>query len=147
MRQNQFQLREVSTDEVKKPIQALNKKKSVINFLIPVKYLIESMDIYSPIFTDIIYHALKNDIFPEELKLAEVIPLFKKAGLYLKKIDKINYWPLSLLSHMSKVFGKIILKQINEFIEPFLSNLLNGFRKTHDTQHSLLKILENVKKL
>ena len=30
-------------------------------------------------------------------------------------------------------------------IEPFLSKVLTGFRENHNTQHSLLKMLENFK--
>ena len=84
---------------------------------------------------------IKNGVFPDELKLAEVIPLFKKYDPF----DKSNYRPVSLLSHMSKVFERIIYNQINECIEPFLSNLPTGFRKNHNTQHSLIKMLENFK--
>ena len=94
-----------------------------------------------PILTDIINNSIKNGVFPDELKLAEVIPLFKKADPF----DKSNYCPVSLLSHMSKVFERIIYNQINEYIEPFLSNLLTGFRKNHNTRHSLLKMLESFK--
>ena len=83
------------------------------------------VDIYLPFLTGIINQALKNGIFPDELKLDEVIPLFKKVDPY----DKINYRPVSLLSHMSKVFERIIFYQINECIEPFLSNLRTGFHK------------------
>ena len=46
---------------------------------------------------------------------------------------------------MPKVFERIIFNQINEYIEPFLSNLLTGFRKNHNTQHCLLKMLEKWK--
>ena len=46
---------------------------------------------------------------------------------------------------MSKVFERIICNPINEYIEPFSSNLLTGFRKNHNTQHSLLKMLESFK--
>ena len=45
---------------------------------------------------------------------------------------------------MSKVFERIIFNQINEYIEPFLSNL-TGFRENHNTQHCLLKMLEKWK--
>ena len=93
------------------------------------------------ILNDIINDSIKNGVFPDELKLAEVIPLFKKADPF----DKSNYHPVSLLSHMSKVFERIIYNQINEYIKPFLSNLLTGFRKSHNTQHSLLKMLESSK--
>ena len=96
------------------------------------------MDIYLPLFTDIINDSLKRGIFPDELKLAEVIPLFKKADPF----DKTNYRPVSSLSHISKVSERIIYNQINKYIEPFLSKVIPGFRKNHNTKHSLLKMLE-----
>ena len=46
---------------------------------------------------------------------------------------------------MSKVFERIIFNQSNECIEPFLSNLLNRFRKNHNTQHCRLKMLKKWK--
>ena len=46
---------------------------------------------------------------------------------------------------MCKVFEIIIFNLINEFIEPFSSNLLSGFRKNRNTQHCLLKMLEKWK--
>ena len=74
-----FYFKEVSSEEVKKVTKSLNKKKSVINSCIPVKVLIDSVDTYLPIFTDVINSSIRNGTFPEELKLAEVTPLFKKA--------------------------------------------------------------------
>ena len=112
-------------------------KKSAISSCI--QHLTESVDINLPFLTHIISQSLKNGIFPDELKLAEVIPLFKKVDPF----DKINYRPVSLLSHMSKVFERIIFNQINEYIEPFLSNKI---RKNLNTQHCLLKMLEKWKK-
>ena len=44
----------------------------------------------------------------DELKLAEVIPLFKKSDPF----DKINQ-PVSSLSYMSKVFERIIFNHEN----------------------------------
>ena len=57
-----------------------------------------------------------------------------------------SLWPVSLLSHISKFYERVIYNQINEYIEPFLSKVLTGFRKNHNTQHSLLKMLENFNK-
>ena len=97
------------------------------------KHLTESVIIYLPFLTDIIDQSLQNGKFPDILKLAEVIPLFKKADL----LDKINYQPVSLLLHMSKVFERIIFNEINKYIEPFLSNLLTGFCKNYSTTLSI----------
>lgn len=85
---------------------------------------------------------MKNSIFSNELTLSEVIALFKKVDSF----DKTNYRPVILLSHLSKVFVTIIYNQIDEYIEP-LSNLMTAFRKNHNTLHSLLKMLKNLRKL
>ena len=99
------------------------------------------MDIYLLLLTDITNDSLKKGIFSEELKLSEVKPLFKKADPF----DKTNYRPVSLLSHISKVFERVIYNEINEYIESSLSKILTGFRKNHNTQQSLLKMLLNFK--
>ena len=80
----------MSSEEVKN-IQSFNKKKSAIISCIPVKVFIDSVDAYLPIFADNINSSIRNGTYLEELKLAEVIPLFKKADLF----DKINYRPVS----------------------------------------------------
>ena len=105
-----FHLKEVSPKKVKKVMKSLNKKKSAISSCIPVKVLIDSVDTYLPIFTDIINSSIRNCTYPEELKLAEVTPLFKKADPF----DKVNYRPVSLLSHVSKVYENYF--QSNKYI-------------------------------
>ena len=81
-----FHLKEVSSEEVKKVIKYFNRKKPATSSYIPVKVLIGSLDTYLPIFTDIINNSIRNDTFHEELKLAEVTPLFKKADTF----DKVS---------------------------------------------------------
>ena len=41
----------------------------------------------------------KNGCFPDELKLAEVIPIYKKGDNLLKGNDR----PVSIISHISKI--------------------------------------------
>ena len=52
---------------------------------------------------------LKIGICPDELKLAEVILLFKKADSF----DKTNYRAVILFPRISNVFERIIYNQIN----------------------------------
>ena len=87
------------------------------------------MDIYLPFLIDIINDSLKRGIFPDELKLAEVTPLFQKADPF----DESNNRPVSLFSHISKVFERIIYNQINDYTELFLSKILTRFHKNHNT--------------
>ena len=80
----EFCFKEIPSNEVKK---ILNRNKPAIGSCIPVSILIESIDIYLPLLTDIIKDFLKTGISPDQLKLAEVILLFKKADPF----DKTNY--------------------------------------------------------
>ena len=83
-------------------------------------------------------HGLETSVFPRNLKQVEVIPFYKK----LDPLNKENYSPVSLLPHLSKVFERIIYKQINSYMEDKLTKCLTGYRKSHGTQHSLLAMLE-----
>ena len=71
-----FEFNKVSSEEVKKVIRSLNKKKAAISTCIPVKILVDSIDTYLPVLTDIINSSIRNRTFPDELKLTEVKPIF-----------------------------------------------------------------------
>ena len=72
-------------------------------------------------------------IFPQTLKLANVIPVHKKGAATLMK----NYRPISLLPIIPKIFEKYMYSQILIYIEKFLSPSLFAFRKGHCTEHCL----------
>ena len=103
----------------------MSQKKSAISSCIPVKVLIDSVDRYLSLFNDIINSYIRNATFPEKLKLAEVTPFLKKADPF----GKVNYTPVSLLSHLSKVYEKIMFTQIGRYFEPYFSTFPTGFRK------------------
>ena len=80
--------------------------------------------------------------FPGELKVADVISVFKEED----PNNKANCRPFSLLPIISKIFERIIFEQIEKFAEKILSPKLCGFRKDHSTQHVLLNLLKNWQK-
>ena len=53
--------------------------------------------------------------------------------------------PVSLLLHMSKVFERLLDKQIETFMSNKLSIKLYGFRKNYNTQYCLTYMLEKLK--
>ena len=136
-----FNIRYVSVKEVKKELMNLSSKKLTRKGNIPAKTLKDSLSVYTKELTNIINNCLKDGLFRNELKLAEVSPVFKKDDL-----NKENYRPVSILSHMSKVFERIFYKQINRFMTSKFSPFLCGFRKNHNSLYSLLKTIEVWKK-
>ena len=92
--------------------------------------------------TQILNMSIDNNCYPDDLKLAEILPVFKKKD----DLNKENDRPVSVLSQVSKVFERIMHTQIEDFMKDKLSNLLPGSRKNHNTQHCLMSMLERWKK-
>ena len=97
-----------------------------------------TLDIHLSLITKIINLSFENACFLDDLKLAEVSPIFKKND----DLDKENNRPVNALFNVSKVFERIIYIQIDAFMQDKLSNLLTG-RKSHSRQHCLMFMLEN----
>ena len=137
-----FSFHNVKDDEVQKIIMNLDGSKATPVGDIPTDMLKQAIDIHLLIKTQIIIMSIDNNCYPEDLKLAEVSPVFKKKD----DLNKENYRPISVLSHVSKVFERVMYQQIEDFMKDKLSNLLIGFRKNHNTQHCLTSLLERWKK-
>ena len=87
---------------------------------------------------DCINDCLLKGSFPDSLKLGNITPVHKKD----EPTDKENYRPVSVLPLLSKIFGRLIYDQLNEYLEQYRNSLLCGFRKAHSTQHALLRLLQ-----
>lgn len=57
--------------------------------------------------------SIEKNIFPDNLKLAVVKPLFKSGD----KSPMNNYRLISMLSNLSKIFEKIIKTRLIEYLE------------------------------
>ena len=82
-----------------------------------------------------------NGTFPANLKLADVLPIFKSTDSTLKN----NYRPVSVLPVISKVFERIMQGQMISYIDKYLSKYLCGYRQGYSTQHALISLLEKWK--
>ena len=82
-------------------------------------------------------------MFPNELKLAEDSPIFKKND----EKDKSSFRPISILSNISKIYERFIQTQLNEYFANFLSEYQWGFRQGFNTQHCILVITEKLRKI
>ena len=91
--------------------------------------------------TNIFNCAISTGIFPDDRKLARVIPVFKNGS----PSDVNNYKPISIIPVIAKVFEKIIYDQLYNYlsVNNLLSNCQSGFRALHSTVTSLLNITDN----
>ena len=90
----------------------------------------------------IIRQVLNTGIFPEKLKIAKVIPIFKKGDEELFS----NYRPISILPSISKIIEKVVYQQIYSFFqqnELFFGSQY-GFRSNHSTEHAALELADRI---
>ena len=98
--------------------------------------LTSTFDIHLPFIIKTINLSFENNCFPDDLKFAEISLVFKKSD------DLEKERSVSVLSHVPKVFERIVYIQVDNFMKDKLSNLLTGLRKNHSTQHRLMYMFE-----
>ena len=86
--------------------------------------------------------SLLTGVFPSDMKIAKVIPIYKKDDSTLLS----NYRPVSILSSFSKILERLVYNRLSSFL--ILHTLLNpsqyGFRKFHSTDLALLELVDKV---
>ena len=103
-------------------------KQIILNIVSPLEYIFNL--------------SLFTGCCPDLLKIAKVIPIYKKDDSSLVTI----YRPISLLPCISKILEKIVYKRLNSFLTS--NNILNpsqfGFRKKYSTDFAITKLLDKV---
>lgn len=122
-------------------INDLNVRKGNRVNDIPAKVIKLSGEVISPFLSDIFNRCMSQGCYPDQLKIAHVIPIHKKGS----KVDCSNFRPISLLCNFNRLFEKILYDRIYKYFDKF--SLLNfhqyGFRKNHSTSMAIYDILES----
>ena len=140
---NTININEINVNEIKSVIASLTNSAAGYDEM-PASIMKQLINNYAEPLTYLINQSISQGIFPEELKLAKVLPIFKCEDEQLVQ----NYRPISILPFFSKVFEKIMSKYIIEFMEEnelFYKNQF-GFRKQHSTSHAIITLVEKVSK-
>ena len=109
---------------------------------IPTKILKQNSEYFAEYFYENINKFISKSIFPSDLKLADVTPVYKKKS----KNSKDNYRPGSILSNVSKLYERCIYDQIQIFFNSLLSKYQYRFRRGYNAQHCLITLIEKWKK-
>ena len=139
-----FTFDQIECSEVVKEICSLQTKKASGHDLISTRCIKENLLVLAPVLTQLINLMIEQSEFPNCLKVARVIPLFKKGS----KTNPANYRPISILSVISKIAEKIMAKQMRDYLEihDILSTNQYGFRPGRSTSQAIQSFLEIIYK-
>ena len=88
-------------------------------------------------------HLFDNGIYPEDWKESIILPLFKKGD----RTDVNNYRGISLCNISSKLYGFVINKRLQEWIDKYnVTGEQAGFKKDHSTIDHMFTLLAAVQK-
>ena len=130
-------------NEVKNIIKQLKDGASGRDGITSSSLKIVSDNIAKPI-TRIVNLSFSQGVFPNELKIALVSPLYKaKDPMFFS-----NYRPISLLSTFSKILERLMYNRLLDFLDKYkiLNKYQFGFRRNHSTYMALIILLENLTK-
>lgn len=137
-----FKFRLVTEFEVENVINGIKNETSCGNDGISNR-LIKSLKIalISPL-TKLFNLSQKTGIFPESLKKAKIVPIYKTNDVN----EYSNYRPISLLSSISKLLEKLVAQQLTCFMneQRIFSDKQFGFRTGYRTEHILTEIMKKV---
>ena len=97
------------------------------------------MDFLTPLFTKSINSSIEHNIFPDLAKTALVVPLDKGKP---NKNDISNFRPVSILNTFSKIYEKVIKNQLLHGMENVFSIQVSAYRKNYNSQHVLMRLIE-----
>lgn len=135
-------LNEISEQEIISIVAKAKNKKSSDADGLDMVIIKETIDCIIKPLCYIFNLSFKKGIFPDRMKIAKVIPLFKSGD----KDSYNNYRPVSLLSQFSKVLEKLFVNRFDSFIEKhqLISDCQHGFRHNRSTASALMSVIEDI---
>ena len=143
-RKSLFRFQPSSIFDIKKHIHNLNFNRTIGPSKIPPWALKDVLNVIAEPLCYLVNTSIPEGKFPNHLKQAFVIPIFKKGD----HENATNYRPISITSAPAKLFEKILRQQIYEYLTEnnLLSQMQFGFRSNCSTKHHFLrqKALDNL---
>ena len=135
-------LHPVTAEELLSVIKSMKNKFSSGHDEIPLSVFKRcALHMIDPL-CDLINSSLSQGIFPDAMKVARVVPLFKRG----ERTDWSCYRPISVLCAISKTFELIMARRLFSFLEycGILSGSQHGFRKAKSTTSAVAQFLNEV---
>ena len=139
--ENSMVLLDVPCTEVRQIISSLKNSSAGWDEL-PTFVAKKCVDSYIEPLTYLINKSFMGGVFPKELKLARVVPIFKAGDSALVT----NYRPISVLSFFSKILEKIMYNHVLHFMDmhDIFYERQFGFREKHSTQQAIITLVDRI---
>jgi hypothetical protein len=137
-----FHLSPVSCTDIKRIIMSMPSNKTPGPDKVSMSVLKDCLPVVLGPITNIINCSFATSTFPDDMKLAEVIPLLKDGDHEVAS----NNRPLSLLNTVSKICERAVLNQFNSYLtrNKRLSVQQSGNKKQHSTETLNLLITDHL---
>jgi hypothetical protein len=137
---SRFSFSPITPTDIEKVITKIKSKNSAGHDDLSNRIIKQIGPIIAAPLSIIINQSFATGIFPEKLKIAKVIPIYKKEDEMLFT----NYRPISLLPVISKIFEKIAYAQLYNYltINNLLYNSQHGFRTLHSTETAAYEFID-----
>jgi hypothetical protein len=130
--------------ETKRVVKSLRGNPSA-GFHEILEYLAKRCLHYKKPLVHIFNASLKSGVFPENMKIAKIRPLYKKG----ERQEVCNYRPISILPvfFFSKILERLVYNRKISFVTKYnvLTEVQNGFRKTKLAETASQTFTENIK--
>jgi len=142
--QAEWTFHEITEKQLNEIIDSMKPKASCGFDLLSNRMLKKEKKTFTKLLINLINNTLRGNAFPEVLKTAKVIPIFKKGD----KMNLNNYRPISLLPILSKVLEKVINLHITKKLDDLhlIDDDQYGFRTAHSTEDAVLKFIDYIEK-
>ena len=134
---NTFFFQPITAFEIEDIVSVL--KSNSVNSALPTKFLKLIVPKISNILSDLFNECIQLSTFPKVFKYSLVTPIHKSGS----KCEVKNYRPISLITQLSKIFEKAIVKRLYNFFinNNILKNKQFGFIPGKSTTHAIMNVV------
>lgn len=135
-------LEQTSPQEIKEIIRNLKEKKSEDFYGMAIKTIKAVADEISYPLALLFNKCMDEGYFPNELKIAKVVPIYKNGDGNLCE----NYRPISILPIISKIFEKLLKIRLMNFFEKnkIFNQEQHGFRREKSVTTAVTTVLSKI---
>lgn len=130
----------VTDEDILLAIKSLKAKASVGEDKIPSYFYKAYADILKKPIKILMNHSLKENYFPDKLKVGRITPVHKGGNTSLIN----NYRPITILPSLSKIFERILHTKISQHIKNIIIPQQHGFLERKSTLTNLTVFTEFV---